>query len=98
MPYEFLNTAPSATSPDGRGVILFGGKNFSTIMEKSLLELRAGADSWKLLDTTLQNGRIDHVVIPLTSRATLVGERGGKWLFQVFRFCLIGVFMKVAIG
>ena len=50
-----------AESPDGRGVLVFGGN----IYEKRILELRAGADSWNILDVSLKNGRLDHVVIPL---------------------------------
>ena len=33
--------------------------------EKRILELRAGANSWNILDITLENGRHQHVVIPL---------------------------------
>ena len=52
-----------AKSPDGRGVILFGGSSY--YIEKIILELRAGDNSWKILDKTLENGRSAHVVIPL---------------------------------
>ena len=56
-----------ATSPDGRGVILFGGSGTKNNIEKRILELRAGADSWKILNVTLENnGRSAHVVIPLS--------------------------------
>ena len=59
-----------AESPDGRGVLLFGGRrnigiNFNP--EKSILELRAGADSWTILNVSLERRRYSHVVIPLTS-------------------------------
>ena len=54
-----------AKSPDGRGVILFGGKSTENSQEKRILELRAGANSWNILDITLENGRNQHVVIPL---------------------------------
>ena len=50
-----------AESPDGRGVILFGGAS----NEKRILELRADANSWNILDKTLENERYVHVVIPL---------------------------------
>ena len=55
---------------DGRGVILFGGISmsgvgWSGVVEKRILELRAGANSWSILDITLENGRHQHVVIPL---------------------------------
>ena len=55
-----------AELPDGRGVILFGGYSTETQWEKRILELRAGADSWNILDVSLQNGRNKDVVIPLT--------------------------------
>ena len=57
-----------AESPDGKGVLLFGGLNTDTFPythEDKILELRAGADSWKILNITLQYGRREHVVIPL---------------------------------
>ena len=54
-----------AKSPDGRGVILFGGISTENSYEKRILELRAGANSWNILDITLENGRKSHVVIPL---------------------------------
>ena len=55
-----------AESPDGRGVILFGGWSDENQYEKRILELRVQADSWNILNVSLQNGRIRHVVIPLT--------------------------------
>ena len=64
MPYGLLVSA-TAESPDGRGVLLFGG-TLSTNDEKRILELRARADSWNILNVTLENTRSYHVVIPLT--------------------------------
>ena len=64
LPYG-LNESAMADSPDGRGVILFGGYSDNG-REKRILELRAGADSWKILNVTLKNERYRHVVIPLT--------------------------------
>ena len=55
-----------AESPDGRGVLLFGGCSTENYQEKRILELRPEADSWKILNVSLQNGRIRHAVIPLT--------------------------------
>ena len=52
-----------AESPDGRGVILFGGS--SNGLKKTILELRAGANSWTILDKTLENERYMHVVISM---------------------------------
>ena len=53
-----------AESPDGRGVILFGGYSNENGIGNRLLELRAGADSWNTLNVTLENARAGHVVIP----------------------------------
>ena len=63
MPYG-LESSAMAESPDGRGVLLFGGWNGNSY-EDRILELRAGANSWNILDITLENGRYWHVVIPL---------------------------------
>ena len=54
-----------AESTDGRGVLLFGGWSDENLKEKRILELRADANSWNILDKTLENGRNGHVVIPL---------------------------------
>ena len=64
LPYG-LRYSAMAESPDGKGVILFGG--FAKRgYEKRILELRAGADSWNILDVSLKNARSYHVVFPLT--------------------------------
>ena len=52
-----------AETPDGRGVLLFGGGLLT--LEDKIFELRAGANSWNILDITLKNGRGAHVVIPV---------------------------------
>ena len=54
-----------AESPDGRGVLLFGGHSFENFYEKRILELRAGADSWNILNVSLEHATYP-VVIPLT--------------------------------
>ena len=55
-----------AESPDGRGVLLFGGATDGDEYDKDrILELRAGANSWNILNITLEIGREYHVVIPL---------------------------------
>ena len=66
LPYGLYDSA-MAESPDGRGVILFGGdvSENSYKHENRILELRAGADSWNILDVSLNYGRGSHVVIPL---------------------------------
>ena len=53
-------------SPDGKGVLLFGGyngDNYTT--EYRILEFRAGADSWAICHVTLQTIRKEHTVIPI---------------------------------
>ena len=56
-----------AESPDGRGVLLFGGHSNENDYEKRILELRAGADSsWNILNVSLEHASTSHVVIPLT--------------------------------
>ena len=61
-----------AESLDGKGVLLFGGDHrFTTnsknnnIIEDRILELRAGANSWTILDVSLQTARKKHTVIPI---------------------------------
>ena len=57
-----------ATSPDGNGVILFGGYSTSGLLD-SILELRSNgqgwASSWTTLTAKLQYRRGYHVVIPI---------------------------------
>ena len=53
-----------AESPDERGVILFGGATERSY-EKRILELQAGADSWNILDVSLENSRRFHVVFSI---------------------------------
>ena len=65
LPYG-LDYSAMAESPDGRGVLLFGGYSTENGYEKKILELRAWADSWIFLNATLENARYRHVVIPLT--------------------------------
>ena len=75
LPYVLMYGAMTK-SPDGRGVLIFGGvtnenymevheTNWSPCWEDRILELRAGASSWNILNMTLENGRHAHVVIPL---------------------------------
>ena len=63
LPYGLYWSA-MAESPDGSGVILFGGYR-NDAYEKRILELRAGTNEWNILDIALKNGRENHVVIPL---------------------------------
>jgi len=65
LPYKLTGSA-MATSPDGRGVILFGGYNWDKdAREDILLELRFGADKWTPLPQKLNQPRYRHVVIPI---------------------------------
>ena len=65
LPYK--SSSAMATSPDGGGVILFGGRNEDkrASFEDTLLELRFGADNWTILPQKLKQPRQDHVVIPI---------------------------------
>ena len=63
LPYA-LDDSAMVKSPDGRGVLLFGGDSDGGA-EDRILELRAGANSWNILNITLENGRSVHAVIPL---------------------------------
>ena len=57
-----------ASSPDGNGVILFGGEGYKGYLD-SILELRSNgqgwASSWTTLTAKLQYRRGYHVVIPI---------------------------------
>ena len=65
LPYKLYSSA-MATSPDGGGVILFGGWNDDKgTKEDTLLELRFGADNWTILPQKLKRPRNLHLVIPI---------------------------------
>ena len=56
-----------AESPDGKGVLLFGGLNYDDETRgDKILEFRSGASSWTILDVTLQKRRDGHILIPIT--------------------------------
>ena len=66
LPYK-LNGSAMATSPDGGGVILFGGYNpDKRAKEDTILELRYDSDKWTTLPQKLKQPSITHVVIPIT--------------------------------
>ncbi len=66
LPYKLTSSA-MATSPDGGGVILFGGYNRDKwVREDTILELRYGSDKWTTLPQKLKQPRLEHVVIPIT--------------------------------
>ena len=64
LPYSLCLSA-MAESPDGRGVLLFGGMSDGHELKDRILELRAGANSWNISDITLKNSRRSHAVILL---------------------------------
>ena len=69
MPYDIYGGA-MASSPDGNGVLLFGGYTYSTSDNlDSILELKSDGQgwvgSWTILTTKLQYPRYYHVVIPV---------------------------------
>ena len=68
MPYRVSWVSKSmATSPDGGGVILFGGYNEDkSANEDTILEHRYDSDKWDLLPLKLKQPRYDHVVIPIS--------------------------------
>ena len=66
LPYKLMDSA-MATSPDGGGVILFGGWNADKYAyEDTILELRYDSDKWTTLPQKLKQPREAHVVIPIT--------------------------------
>ena len=65
LPYKLYESA-MATSPDGGGVILFGGWNADkSARVDTILELRFDADEWTELPQKLNSARWYHVVIPI---------------------------------
>ena len=65
-PSLLVHWSAMATSPDGEGVILFGGYNYDkdeTV--DSLLELRYDSEQWTELSKKMKQPRSSHVVIPI---------------------------------
>ena len=66
LPYRLYNS-PMATSPDGGGVILFGGYNKDRFYpEDKILELRFDSNEWIPLPQNLNPSREGHVVVPIS--------------------------------
>ena len=67
LPHK-LHEAAMATSPDGGGVILFGGysRDSEPSQQDTILELRYGSDSWTILPQKLERTRDSHVVITIS--------------------------------
>ena len=72
LPY-FISSGAMASSPDGKGVILFGGKRQVPDLDKysDILELRSDGKGWvgpwTTLTAKLQYPRSFHVVIPIVT-------------------------------
>ena len=65
LPYE-LRDSVMATSPDGGGVILFGGYNDDkSEFKDTLLELRYDSKQWTQLSQKLKQPKSGHVVISI---------------------------------
>ena len=87
LPYPIRGTA-MASSPDGNGVILFGGNNWpysqlhftASSPLDTILELRSNgqgwASSWTTLTTKLKHPREYHVVIPVVMDIDTCGING----------------------
>ena len=59
-----LKLSAMAETPNGKGVLLFGGSDSDGHRDR-ILELQAGANSWNILNNRLKFQRYVHVVIPL---------------------------------
>ena len=64
LPYKLYSSA-MATSPNGGGVILFGGSIGDYDREDKILELRFAANEWTVLPQKLNQARSRHVVIQI---------------------------------
>ena len=68
-----------ATSPDGNGVLLFGGRTAIASYLNSILELKADGQGWVGSWTkiaTLQNARYSQIVIPVLMNRYTCGLSG----------------------
>ena len=76
LPYG-ITRGKMATSPDGNGVVLFGGAGGA---QGAILELKSdgqgGVGTWTTLSAKLQYGRRFHVVIPLLMNKNICGLNG----------------------
>ena len=61
LPFGFLYDSAMTESPDGGGVLIFGGQMGD--MPNKIVELRAGANSWLTLNKTLKNPTYQHTAI-----------------------------------
>ena len=76
LPYG-IRVSTMETSPDGDGVVLFGGYGGAS---DTIMELKAdgqgGVGTWTTLSAKLQYGRDYHVVIPLLMKKDICGLDG----------------------
>ena len=63
LPFNHVYDSAMAESPDGDGVLMFGGQTGHN--PNKIIELRAGANSWTILNQTLKYVRAQHTVIPI---------------------------------
>ena len=81
LPYGLYGSA-MATTPDGNGVILVGGKSSEIPPEysDSILELKADGQgwvgAWTTLSTKLQYARAYHIIIPVLMNKDICGLDG----------------------
>ena len=70
LPYKVYRIGNAMfTSPNGGGVIIAGGQTgefpWNNKAISDIIELRAGARNWTILEQKLNQPRDDHVIIPL---------------------------------
>ena len=79
LPYDLnYSNQAMATSPDGMGIIIVGGKRGGNIVdyaysEKRILESRFNGSQflpWQVIDQELEFKRFGHVVIPIPKSTT----------------------------
>ena len=64
MPHG-LGDSAMASSPNGGGVILFGGDYYNSYGDNTLFKLDYGSNNWTVLPQKLKYPRGGHVVIPI---------------------------------
>ena len=76
LPYG-IQDGKMATSPDGNGVVFFGGYGGA---QDAILQLKSdgqgGVGTWTTLSAKLQYGRYRHVVIPILMDKDICGLNG----------------------
>ena len=79
LPYG-IGTSSLATSPDGNGVIMFGGATSSSYNTNTIIELKSDGQGWvsdwTILSAKLQFPRYYHLVIPLLMEQNVCGLDG----------------------